>query len=134
MSNITIADIKDFVISLAAFLVAGATIGGFAIKFGKGILENTLKPFKDRMDDFEKARIEQHEETKREIASLKKELDHNSLNTMKNTICNNNIPITERLMVGKEYIEKGGNGAVKIYLHKLEEDFERDLHSRSFDK
>ena len=53
---------------------------------------------------------------------------------MKNTICNNNIPITERLIVGKEYIEKGGNGAVKIYLHKLEEDFANKLKEENLTK
>ena len=66
---------------------------------------------------------------KDEIDPLKEELHRNSLNTMKNTICNENIPITERLIVGKEYIEKGGNGAVKIYIHKLEEEFEKQLKS-----
>lgn len=64
---------------------------------------------------------------KDEIEPLKEELHKNSLNTMKNTICNENIPITERLEVGKEYIEKGGNGAVKIYYHKLEEEYEKEL-------
>ena len=64
---------------------------------------------------------------KDEIEPLKEELRKNSLNTMKNTICNENIPITERLEVGKEYIEKGGNGAVKIYYHKLEEEFGKKL-------
>ena len=59
-----------------------------------------------------------------ELQPLKDELHKNSLNTMKNTICNENIPITERISVGREYIEKGGNGAVKIYLHKLEEQYE----------
>lgn len=64
---------------------------------------------------------------KDEIEPLKEELHKNSLNTMKNTICNDNIPISERLEVGKEYIEKGGNGAVKIYYHKLEEEYEKEL-------
>ena len=68
---------------------------------------------------------------KDEIEPIKEELRHNSLNTMKNTICNENIPITERLIVGKEYIEKGGNGAVKIYIHKLEEEFEKQLKSEN---
>ena len=61
------------------------------------------------------------------LAPIKKELEKNSLNTMKNTICNDNIPITERLIVGKEYIDKGGNGAVKVYVHKLEEEYERKI-------
>ena len=59
-----------------------------------------------------------------EIEPVKEELHKNSLNTMKNTICNENIPLSERISVGREYIEKGGNGAVKIYLHKLEEQYE----------
>ena len=64
---------------------------------------------------------------KEETEPIKEELHKNSLNTMKNTICNDNIPITERLAVGKEYIDKGGNGAVKIYLHKLESQYEKEL-------
>lgn len=62
-----------------------------------------------------------------EIKPLKEELNRNSLNTMKNTICNENIPLSERISVGKEYLEKGGNGAVKIYYHKLEEEYEKKL-------
>ena len=71
---------------------------------------------------------------KDEIEPIKQELHQNSLNTMKNTICNDNIPITERLIVGKAYIEKGGNGAVKIYLHKLEEDFANKLKEENLTK
>lgn len=62
-----------------------------------------------------------------EMKPLKDELNENSLNTMKNTICNEMIPLSERVSVGKKYIEKGGNGAVKIYLHQLEEQFEEEL-------
>ena len=64
---------------------------------------------------------------KDEIEPLKKELNENSLNTMKNTICNELIPLGERVSVGKKYIDKGGNGAVKIYLHQLEEDYEKEI-------
>lgn len=62
-----------------------------------------------------------------EIQPLKDELHKNSLNTMKNTICNDKIPLSERVSVGKEYIEKGGNGAVKIYVHQIEKDYEKEL-------
>ena len=64
---------------------------------------------------------------KDEIEPLKVELNRNSLNTMKNTICNECIPLTERVSVGKEYIDKGGNGAIKILVHKLEEELEAKL-------
>lgn len=62
-----------------------------------------------------------------EIEPLKTELRKNSLNTMKNTICNEKIPLSERVSVGKEYIEHGGNGAVKIYLHQIEKEYEEEL-------
>ena len=64
---------------------------------------------------------------KDEIEPLKKELDKTSLNTMKNTICNDKIPLSERVSVGKDYIDKGGNGAIKIHVHHLEEEYEEEL-------
>ena len=63
----------------------------------------------------------------REIKPLKVELRKNSLNTMKNTICNDMIPLSERVTVGREYIEQGGNGAVKVIVHTLEEDYEKEV-------
>ena len=62
-----------------------------------------------------------------EIEPLKNELKENTLNTLKNTICNTNIPISERLEAGKKYIERGGNGGIKIYYHNLEQEYERKL-------
>ena len=62
-----------------------------------------------------------------EIDPIKEELHKNSLNTLKNTICNENIPLSERIAAGKEYIEHGGNGGVKIYLHQLEERYDNEL-------
>lgn len=127
MENITIGDMQHILVNLASIIASGGVVCAFALKIGKKILNNSLDPFTKKIEELEKARIEQHEETKRELLIVKKELNKNSLNTMKNTICNENIPITERLVVGKEYIEKGGNGAVKIYLHKLAEEYENEL-------
>ena len=102
MENITLGDISKII----AFLVA--LIGG--IEF---LALRMRKYIKSTMQD--------------EIEPLKEELRQNSLNTMKNTICNENIPLKERIEVGKEYIEHGGNGAVKIYYHGLEEKYEKEL-------
>ena len=66
----------------------------------------------------------------KEIEPLKIELHKNSLNTMKNTICNDKIPLSERVSVGKEYIEKGGNGSIKILVHTLEEKYEKELKGK----
>lgn len=118
-------NIQDFLTNCASIITSGGVVCAFALKIGKNILNKELSPFEEKMKEMEQSRISQHEETKKEIASLKEELDKNSLNTMKNTICNDNIPLSERVSVGKEYIDKGGNGAIKIFVHKLEEDYEK---------
>ena len=118
---------KEFLYECASIITAGGVVCAFALKIGRKILNNELKPFNDRIDEMEKIRIEQHEETKNEIKILKEELNENSLNTMKNTICNDKIPLSERVSVGKDYIDKGGNGAVKVQVHQLEEEYKEEL-------
>lgn len=102
MENITLGDLSKMI------LFAVSLIG--AIEF---LALRMRKYIKTTMQD--------------EIEPLKTELRKNSLNTMKNTICNEKIPLSERVSVGKEYIEHGGNGAVKIYLHQIEKDYEEEL-------
>lgn len=102
MENLTIGDLAKMLLFAVSFIGA---IEFLALRMRKYI--------KTTMQD--------------EIDPLKKELRQNSLNTMKNTICNENIPLKERIEVGKEYIEHGGNGAVKIYFHGLEERYEKQL-------
>lgn len=127
MENITIGQLQHFIVNFASVLTAGGIICGFALRIGKIILDNNLKPFSDRMDKIEEKREEQFIETNNEIKNVKEELHKNSLNTLKNTICNDNIPLSERIIAGKEYIDKGGNGAVKIRVHQLEEEYETEL-------
>ena len=102
MENLTLGDLSKMMLFAVSFLGA---IEFLALRMRRYI-KSTMKD---------------------EIEPLKKELKQNSLNTMKNTICNEAIPLSERVSVGKEYIEKGGNGAVKVYLHKLEEEYEEEL-------
>lgn len=130
MQNITLGQIQTIFVFIATFITSGGIIIAFALKIGKKILDNSLEPFNKKIDEMDKQRKEQHNETLAIIDTLKIELNKNSLNTMKNTICNDKIPLSERVSVGKEYIEKGGNGAVKIYVHKLEEEYEEQLKER----
>lgn len=102
MENITLGNIEAIIVFLVTFIGA---IEFLALRMRKYI-KTTMKD---------------------EIDPLKKELKQNSLNTMKNTICNEMIPLSERVIVGKEYIDKGGNGAVKILVHTLEEKYEKEL-------
>ena len=61
------------------------------------------------------------------IDPMANELKINTLNTLKCTMCNKEIPLSERLEAGKIYIEKGGNGGGKIYYHKLADEYEKKL-------
>lgn len=71
---------------------------------------------------------------KREIKDIKtdnktihSELLKNSLDTMKIAICSEELPLSERVSIGKDYIDKGGNGAIKIKVHVLEDEYEKEL-------
>ena len=81
MENITLGDLSGILLFAVAFIGA---IEFLALRMRRYI--------KNTMQD--------------EIEPLRKELKQNSLNTMKNTICNEKIPLSERVSVGKDYIEK----------------------------
>lgn len=74
------------------------------------------------------------EEINKDIKSIKednkvihKELVQNSLDTMRIAICSQELPLKERVEIGNKYIAKGGNGAVKVLVHVLEENYEKEL-------
>lgn len=49
--------------------------------------------------------------------------EHNELqylSLLRLTVMDSDMPMSERLIAGKEYISKGGNGDVKAYYHNLE--------------
>ena len=120
MTSITLGQFSDWLKLIASIIGSCTVIGTALLWVGKKILNKTLKPFKEQMDNMEKAREEQHKETKAEIGNIKEELRVNTLNTLKNTMVNENMPLTERLEAGRKYIEMGGNGGGKIYFHELE--------------
>ncbi len=66
-------------------------------------------------------------ELKKDNKSIHAELLKNSLDTMKIAICSEELPLSERVSIGKEYIDKGGNGAIKIKVHVLEDEYEKEL-------
>jgi hypothetical protein len=57
-------------------------------------------------------------------AQLKKNEQHNDLqylSLLRLTVMDSDMPMSERLIAGKEYLSRGGNGEVKAYYHTLEE-------------
>ncbi len=70
-------------------------------------------------------------ELKKDNKSIHAELLKNSLDTMKIAICSEELPLSERVSIGKEYIDKGGNGAIKIKVHVLEDEYEKELKNNA---
>lgn len=70
-------------------------------------------------------------ELKKDNKSIHNELLKNSLDTMKIAICSEELPLSERVSIGKDYIDKGGNGAIKIKVHVLEDEYEKELKNNA---
>lgn len=66
------------------------------------------KSIKKDIQDVKNKQHELHEENKEQ-----------SLSILRLTVMNNEMPITERLIAGKKYVDRGGNGDVKHYYEKL---------------
>jgi hypothetical protein len=75
--------------------------------------------------------LEDNKKIHAKLDRVESELKKNTLDTMKLAICNDCIPLSERVNIGKEYISKGGNGAVKIKVKILEEEYENKLRSEN---
>lgn len=109
----------------------------------KDFLKNILLKIPILIRDFLLKEIK--EEIKTDIKELKKEIKDiktdnkaihnellkNSLDTMKIAICSEELPLSERVSIGKKYIDKNGNGAVKIKVHVLEEMYEKELKNNA---
>lgn len=126
MENITLLDLKDFVINLSAFLVAGGTIGAIALKYGKKILDKYLQPFNDRMDEFEKARVEQHQDTINRINNVQLYSDKNFLvRFLADIEQGNKVDEVEKerfYEVYRDYKDLGGNSYIQHKVEKLQKE------------
>lgn len=68
-----------------------------------------------------KSGVEAHlSEIDRKIDKMAKKQDSQYLSVLRLTIMSEEMPMSERLIAGREYIQHGGNGDVKSFLHKLE--------------
>ena len=86
MENITLGQIQTVVIFIASFITSGGIIMAFALKIGKKILDRSLEPFNKKMEEMDRNRKEQHEETLEKIADLEKIVDQNDIDALRNRI------------------------------------------------
>ena len=126
MENITIGAVQTLVINIASFIIAGGTIGAFALKLGKGILDKQLKPFKKKISDLEEARIEQHKDTINRINNVQLYSDKNFLvRFLADIEQNNKVDEVEKerfYEVYRDYKELGGNSYIQHKVEKLQKE------------
>lgn len=69
-----------------------------------------------------KTAVEKHlEEIDGKITELDKKSDAQYLSLLRLTVMSDEMPLSERMVAGKEYIKRGGNGDVKKFIHELDE-------------
>lgn len=55
----------------------------------------------------------------KDLNDIKEENKHQSLDILRLTVMSGDMPISERLIAGKKYLSRGGNGDVKKYYEQL---------------
>lgn len=54
---------------------------------------------------------------------IKEHTEENYMNNLRLVITSPDMPLSERLIAGQKYIDKGGNGEVKTLFRKLQKDY-----------
>ena len=118
--------IKDNLGLIASIITSSGVIGGALLWVGKKILNKTLKPFSDKMDDMEKARIEQHTDTIKRIDNVQLLSDKNFLvRFLADIEQDNKVDEVEKerfYEVYKDYRELGGNSYIAHKVEKLQKE------------
>ena len=126
LSNITVEDLVKFVITLGSVIGAGLVIKKAATDKVGTILDDKLKPFKNQMDNMDKVREEQHEETLRKVNQVQLYGDKNFLvRFLADIEQNNKIDEVEKerfYEVYKDYRELGGNSYIAHKVEKLQKE------------
>lgn len=58
---------------------------------------------------------------------IKQHTEENYLNNLRLVIMSEEMPIEERLCAGEKYIKAGGNGQVKAFYKKLQENYLKNV-------
>lgn len=62
-----------------------------------------------------------------EVLKFKKDLDQNTLATLRLIINDETMPLDERVSAGDMYVAKGGNGAIHVKYDYLKEQYKQEL-------
>jgi hypothetical protein len=112
-------------ILLRIAVISGAILSICALGKKLSLLHKVRKwfsdPILDMFKEFDEKNTIEHQEIKKHLTSL----DDKQL---KQLVCDKDIPLKERVIWGREYVDvRGLNGPVKIQHHLNCEEFEKDL-------
>ena len=118
--------IKDNLGLIASIITSCTVIGTALLWVGKKILNKTLEPFKEQMDNMEKARADEHADTIKRIDNVQLLSDKNFLvRFLADIEQNNKIDEVEKerfYEVYKDYRELGGNSYIAHKVEKLQKE------------
>ena len=118
--------IKDNLGLIASIITSCTVIGTALLWVGKKTLNKTLKPFSDKMEDMEKARIEQHADTIKRIDNVQLLSDKNFLVSflarVENGLIIDEVEKERFYEVYKDYRELGGNSYIAHKVEKLQKE------------
>lgn len=118
--------IKDNLGLIASIITSSGVIASAFLWVGKKILDKTLKPFSDKIDKLEKARIEQHKDTVDRINKAQISADKNFLvRFLADIEQENKVDETEKerfYEVYKDYKDLGGNSYISHKVEKLQKE------------
>lgn len=118
--------IKDNLGLIASIITSSGVIGSAFLYVGKKILDKTLKPFKDKMEDMEKARLEEHVDTIKRIDNVQLLSDKNFLVSflarVENGLIIDEVEKERFYEVYKDYRELGGNSYIAHKVEKLQKE------------
>lgn len=91
-----------------------------ARKRGENTVATQIQRLSERIDEMDQKLDEKIDALDKKLDKQRDAAEKQHLDVLRLTIMSPNMPVSERLIAGAEYIKKGGNGDVKKYVHELE--------------
>lgn len=112
--------VKEIIDSRKAKKHGVSTVGEKLEQLSRKIDERE-RIFSEKIDEIWDRLDGRIEKLDKKLDVQKEAVEKQHLDILRLTIMSPNMPVSERLIAGSEYIKKGGNGDVKKYVHTLEE-------------
>lgn len=87
---------------------------------GENTVATQIQRLSERIDEMDQKLDEKIDALDKKLDKQRDAAEKQHLDVLRLTIMSPNMPVSERLIAGAEYIKKGGNGDVKKYVHELE--------------